>query len=401
MRLAILADGRSPITRGWLTLLVELGYQVHLLSTFPCEVDLPLSSQHLVPIAYSGFGKIWSGSRGSAPGGAGAIRLRAGARRWLGMATFPTAIRRLRAILDTLDVDLLHALRIPYEGMLAAEARSAIPLVLSVWGNDFTLHARSTPWMGWLTRRAVSRANGLHADCHRDVTLSRDWGLKANRPTAVLPGGGGIDRSIFHTGRTDPDLLGPELRGRMDALPSDAPMVINPRGFRAYVRNDTFFQSIPAILDAFSDATFFAPAMQDEVQANRWLTRLGVGDSVTLLPKLEPIEMAALYQRSQVAVSPSEHDGTPNTFLEAIACGCFPVVGDIESLREWVQDGSNGKLIDPGNPEALANAVITALRDPRLRERASKHNQALIDERAERSRVGLALDRFYREVIAQ
>ena len=401
MRLAILADGRSPITRGWLTLLVELGYQVHLLSTFPCEVDLPLSSQHLVPIAYSGFGKIWSGSRGSAPGGAGAIRLRAGARRWLGMATFPTAIRRLRAILDTLNVDLLHALRIPYEGMLAAEARSAIPLVLSVWGNDFTLHARSTPWMGWLTRRAVSRANGLHADCHRDVTLSRDWGLKANRPTAVLPGGGGIDRSIFHTGRTDPDLLGPELRGRMDALPSDAPMVINPRGFRAYVRNDTFFQSIPAILDAFSDATFFAPAMQDEVQANRWLTRLGVGDSVTLLPKLEPIEMAALYQRSQVAVSPSEHDGTPNTFLEAIACGCFPVVGDIESLREWVQDGSNGKLIDPGNPEALANAVITALRDPRLRERASKHNQALIDERAERSRVGLALDHFYREVIAQ
>ena len=401
MRLAILADGRSPITRGWLSLLLELDYQVHLLSTFPCEVDLPLASQHLAPIAFSGWATRKSGGGGSPPGGAAAIRLRASARHWLGMATFPKAIRRLRNILDTLDVDLLHALRIPYEGMLAAEARSSVPLVLSVWGNDFTLHARSTPWMSWLTRRAVSRAHGLHADCNRDINLARDWGLKAIRPTAVLPGGGGIDRSVFHTGLTNPNLLGPELRKRLDTLPFDAPLVINPRGFRAYVRNDTFFQSIPPILEAFPDTVFMAPTMQGEVQAKKWRTRLGVGDSVVLLPTLTPIEMAALYQRSQVAVSPSEHDGTPNTFLEAIACGAFPVVGDIESLREWVKNDLNGKLTDPGNPEALANAVIAVLRDPGLQERASIHNQALIDERAERSCVGRELDHFYRDVVSQ
>jgi glycosyltransferase involved in cell wall biosynthesis len=111
--------------------------------------------------------------------------------------------------------------------------------------------------------------------------------------------------------------------------------------------------------------------------------------------------MAALYQRSQVAVSPSEHDGTPNTFLEAIACGCFPVVGNLESLREWVQPNSNGFLIDPANPEALAQAVIGALGDPGLRKQASELNQALIGERADRSQVGTRLDRFYREILAR
>jgi glycosyltransferase involved in cell wall biosynthesis len=316
------------------------------------------------------------------------------------MTTFPSAIRRLRAILETLDIDLLHALRIPYEGMLAAEAKPNVPLILSVWGNDFTLHARSTPWMRWFTRRAVARANGLHADCHRDIGLAREWGLHSDRPTLVVPGSGGLDRDIFQAGTADLDRLRPELKTQMNALSPDTPVVMNPRGFRAYVRNDTFFQSIPYILNEIPETKFLAPTMLTEKPAQQWRTRLGIEDSMILLPKLTPEEMAVMYQRSQVVVSPSEHDGTPNTFLEAIACGCFPVVGDLESLREWIQDGTNGFLIDPGSPQALADAVIKSLRDHDLRSQAFQHNQTLIDDRAERSRVGQDLNQFYRDVSA-
>jgi glycosyltransferase involved in cell wall biosynthesis len=173
---------------------------------------------------------------------------------------------------------------------------------------------------------------------------------------------------------------------------------MNPRGFRAYVRNDTFFQSIPYILSEIPETKFLAPTMLAEKPAQQWRTRLGIEDSMILLPKLTPEEMAVMYQRSQVVVSPSEHDGTPNTFLEAIACGCFPVVGDLESLREWIRDGTNGFLIDPGSPQALADAVIKSLRDHDLRSQAFQHNQTLIDDRAERSRVGQDLNQFYRDV---
>jgi glycosyltransferase involved in cell wall biosynthesis len=398
MRVAILADGRSPIAQGWLSALIARDYQVHLLSTFPCTVNLPLVSQHLVPIAFSGLSTDKAGAKSAAPGGAAAIQLRATARRWLGMATFPMGIRRLRNILGTLEIDLLHALRIPYEGMLAAVASPQVPLILSVWGNDFTLHARSTPWMRWLTRRAVERANGLHADCQRDLRIAREWGLGENHPTLVAPGSGGLDRTVFWAGEADSDGLRSELRGQLGALSPDTPIVINPRGFRAYVRNDTFFQAIPHILREFPETKFLAPTMLDEKPAEQWLARLGIEESVILLPRLAAEEMAVLYRRSQVMVSPSEHDGTPNTFLEAIACGCYPVVGDLESLREWVGDGVNGFLIDPASPVALADAVVKALRDPQLRTQASEHNQALIDERAERTRIGEKLDRFYKEV---
>lgn len=399
MRLAVLADGRSPITYGWLSMLLELDTQIHLLSTFPCDIDLPLTSKHLVPIAFSQLAKPVPETQRIAPGGASAMGLRATARRWLGWLTFPAGIQRLRRVLDSLDVQGLHALRIPYEGMLAGLANLNLPLILSVWGNDFTLHAHSTPWMGWMTRYALRRVSGLHADCQRDVRLSRSWGLSESCPTVVLPGGGGIERDIFFPGKVDLSKLRPEIRAKLGTLPAEAPVVINPRGFRAYVRNDSFFQSIPHILHEIPEVVFLAPAMQGEAQAQRWIERLGIEASVVLLPKLTSLEMAELYRRSQVMVSPSEHDGTPNSFLEAIACGCYPVVGDLDSLREWIEDGLNGSLVDPGDPEAFAASVVNALTDEELQTRALSRNQSMIDQRAERSYVGQAIENFYQTVL--
>ena len=51
-----------------------------------------------------------------------------------------------------------------------------------------------------------------------------------------------------------------------------------------------------------------------------------------------------------MTVSPSTHDGTPNTLLEGMACGSFPIVGDLESLREWIEPGLTGSWWIPTTP---------------------------------------------------
>jgi glycosyltransferase involved in cell wall biosynthesis len=108
--------------------------------------------------------------------------------------------------------------------------------------------------------------------------------------------------------------------------------------------------------------------------------------------------MAELFRRSQVAVSPSTHDGTPNTLLEAMACGCFPVAGDLESLREWITPGANGLLVAPGDPRALADAVLLALEQPALRQRAREHNRQLIAEKADYHQVMRKAESFYSSI---
>jgi len=82
-----------------------------------------------------------------------------------------------------------------------------------------------------------------------------------------------------------------------------------------------------------------------------------------------------------------------------MACGCFPIAGDLESIREWIDDGVNGILIDPRRPDELAAAVGRALDAPDLLERAAVHNARLIAERADYQRCMAAAGLFYRMVI--
>lgn len=404
MRILFVADGRSPIALNWIAYFTYTGtagdYEVHLASTYACQPALNLASLSFVPVAFSaaaagaqdriGIGDGKSGLR-SVLRRAGTTGLRTALRQWLGPFTLPQAARKLQAIVREVQPDIIHAMRIPFEGMLSALAldNTDQPLLVSVWGNDFTLHATANPWMGHYTRRTLRRASALHTDCQRDLRLAREWGFDGTKPSLVLPGNGGIRMNVFYPS-DEAHRPGPDPEGSFQ--------VINPRGFRAYVRNDVFFRAIPRVLEREERVRFLCPAMQQEARAQRWVAQLGLQASVELLPKLSRLQMAALFRESLIAVSPSTHDGTPNTLLEAMASGCFPIAGDIESLREWITPGVNGLLVDPGDAHALAQAILSALQDPEMRQRASQSNRQLIRERAEYHQVMRQAAQFYHQI---
>jgi glycosyltransferase involved in cell wall biosynthesis len=378
MRILFVADGRSPIALQWIEHFTKNENEVHLASTFPCQPALTLASLHIVPVAFSGSTVAGAG-RSLFP-----VSIRTGLRSWLGPLTINNAAMSLKTVIGDVKPDLVHAMRIPYEGMLAVAADPAAPLLISSWGNDFTLHSRSNPLMASSTRRAMRRADALHSDTQRDVRLAKEWGLGAKRPTIVMPGNGGIRPDIFYPPKTAPT----------------QPRVINPRGIRAYIRNDIFFRAIPLVLREMPDVTFYCPAMKDETEAESWVRRLGIEKSVNLLPKLTPSELADHYRSAQVIVSPSTHDGTPNSLLEAMACGVFPVLGDLESIREWVTDSENGLLVDPADPKALAATIVKGLKDSGLRESAAKQNAELISERANYKTNMKEAESFYKKLVA-
>ena len=167
-------------------------------------------------------------------------------------------------------------------------------------------------------------ADALHADCQRDIRLGRHWGFSAKKPTLVTPGNGGVRMDVFH----------PPSR------PVEDPIVINPRGARAYVRNDVFFQAIPLVVAEKAGCEVHLRRLWPTIRRRpAGCTALHLGDAVELLPSVPHADMADLFRRAQIMVSPSVHDGTPNSLLEAMACGCLPVAGDLESIREWITHG--------------------------------------------------------------
>lgn len=394
----IIADGRSPTAQSWIKNIQVLGYQVSLLSTFPCDPPIDLADFHILPIAFSRFSSATATGLRESPKNRPKSWLRRFApilqalRYHLGPLTLPRYARTYQGLVEKIQPDLIHALRIPFEGMLASYAPKQIPLIVSTWGNDLTLHAKGSPLMRRFTRRCLARADGLIADTYRDIHLAQKRGLRTDTPTIVLPGSGGLDLDgLQNEGAFNPDLY---------SIPNRGLWVVNPRGLRpGSVHQDVFFRAIPKILAQDSDMVFVCPNLAGIKRAEDWVTSLGIEASTYLLPKLSQTELWSLLNEAAIFVSPSSHDGTPNTLLEAMACGCFPIVGDIESLQEWITHGENGFLVDPRDPTALASAVLEAADQPELRQAAANQNRVIIEKRAAQSVTQPKIDAFYTQFL--
>ena len=411
MRILFLADGRSPTTLRYLASVRELGHEIHLISSYPCEEPADIESFSILPIAFSNFASSRSGAASrSVPTGAALPAQRSGGgirsalvrqfrdvflsfRYRLAPLSLPLSGRRFAAIARRIDPDLIHALRVPFEGMTAAYAPKRYPLAASIWGNDLTFHAGGSSGMRALTFRTMARLNGLAADTRRDIRLAQSFGFAERKPSLVVPGNGGIDipRMILAS-EADAAIL--------RRIPPDREILINPRGFRpGSVRNDTFFRSVPIVARQFPNLLFVCPAMTDQTEARNFVRELNIERNVLLLPPLAQADLWALFRRALMTISVSQHDGTPNSLLEAMTVGCFPIAGDIESLREWITPGVNGLLVDPNSPEELANAILSAMYNEGLRTRGVELNRALIRERAEISRVQTEIEVFYQSLV--
>ena len=401
MQILLVADGRSPITRNWIRMAHSIGCAVHLASTYPYQPIAGLESQTTIAVGFSSFagGQVQAGSQASQSLKKQAVsalrpllmRLRAE----LAPRFMRKAQEKLHVFAASCQPDIVHALRIPFEGMLCATLPASIPLVVSIWGNDLTLHAASSGFMRKLTMRTLARADGLLADAARDISLAQAMGLRRDAPVDVVPGSGGLDLAEIDASRKRTAAALARYK-----IPADRPLVINPRGFRpGSVHQDTFFQSIPLVLKKHPDAFFLCPGMAGQAAAEKWVKALTISASVALLPYIEQAELWALYAASAIYISLSSHDGTPNSFLEAVACGCYPVVGDIASLREWITPGENGTLVDPRDARSAAQAVCNLINNEKLRASAAQKNRTLVEERADRAVVSERVARFYQRLI--
>ncbi len=97
--------------------------------------------------------------------------------------------------------------------------------------------------------------------------------------------------------------------------------------------------------------------------AHGWRVRVPPGVEVTGWVDRE--RLRALYQRARIFVYPSRYEGFGIPPLEAMACGAPVIATRTGAIPEYA-DGA-ALLIDPGDREALRDAMLRLLRDEPLR----------------------------------
>ena len=81
---------------------------------------------------------------------------------------------------------------------------------------------------------------------------------------------------------------------------------------------------------------------------------------------------------ADLVVLPSRREGLPVSALEAFALGRAVVATDVGGTPDVVQDGTTGWLVPPEQPEALAEAIVAALREPEERARRAREGRELV-----------------------
>ncbi len=102
---------------------------------------------------------------------------------------------------------------------------------------------------------------------------------------------------------------------------------------------------------------------------------------------------------AEVFVSVPSSDGTSVALLQAMAVGCFPIVSDLETQREWIEDGVNGFRVPLHRPDLLAERISRALGDPALRRAAAQRNRGIVEARGLNEKEMARMEGLYRRLV--
>ena len=130
----------------------------------------------------------------------------------------------------------------------------------------------------------------------------------------------------------------------------------------------------------------------------RFVKELDLGDRVTFVGKVPNEKVPEYMSASDVFVLPSLSEGFPVTILEAMASGLPIVATRVRGLPEIVKDGESGFLVEPRNPEQLADRVLTLLKNEDSRQRMIMNNRNKVQQYSWENTVG-QLEAIYRRVV--
>tara|TARA_B100001964_G_C14233198_1_gene601091 strand:- start:1922 stop:2566 length:645 start_codon:yes stop_codon:yes gene_type:complete len=96
-------------------------------------------------------------------------------------------------------------------------------------------------------------------------------------------------------------------------------------------------------------------------------------------------------------VLPSYEEGLPWTVLEAMAC-CRPTIATaVGGIPEIISHGQTGLLVASGQPESIANAVLSMVRDPEWALQIGKRGRSEVASRFTSSREVDSIQALYDE----
>ena len=138
------------------------------------------------------------------------------------------------------------------------------------------------------------------------------------------------------------------------------------------------YKNVDGLAEAWRRAAWLLPAARLRIVGTGALSPVverlvaDLPEQASWTPHLSQLEVSAALDESTCLVLPSRSEGMGRVVVEAF-CRGRPVVGSrVGGIPDLVEDGANGLLVEPGDGDALAEALVRVLSDRELAERIAR-----------------------------
>ncbi|UCD26352.1 MAG: glycosyltransferase family 4 protein [Candidatus Bathyarchaeota archaeon] len=143
-------------------------------------------------------------------------------------------------------------------------------------------------------------------------------------------------------------------------------------------------KSIPEVVQKFEDVRFIISGKgfkKNEENLRKLTQELDIEKHVMFLGYVPDEKLPDLYAASDIFVLPALYENFPFAILEAQSTGLPVISTKVGGIPEFLRENKNGFLVEPGDPEQLAQKIMTLLKDPELAEELGKCGRNLVEEK--------------------
>jgi glycosyltransferase involved in cell wall biosynthesis len=268
-------------------------------------------------------------------------------------------VARLKQLISEEEVELVHA-HSPY---VAIGSRiglgNAGPRLVYTEHNVWERYRRATYWGNLLTFPRNDHVFCVSEQVKLSIRLPKIFRFRRMPPIETLHHG--IDlKQVVGWGSTD------GIREGL-GIPAEAPVVGTVANFKAHKGYEYLLKAAALVKREASDTRFVLVGQGPvEKRAREQAHGLALDGMVTFAGFRE--DAPRVTATFDVFALASTTEGLPIALLEAMALGKAVVATHVGGIPEVIDHARGGLLVPPGDPRALADAILALLRDQELRQ---------------------------------
>ena len=123
--------------------------------------------------------------------------------------------------------------------------------------------------------------------------------------------------------------------------------------------------------------------MREELE--KYVIELGIEDKVEFRGWIK--DLKAIYEGLDIVALTSLNEGTPVSLIEAMAAGRPIVATNVGGVKDIVEDGKSGYLVESGNVEEFTKKLLELIKDPEKRRTFGQNGRDIVKNRFTKERL--------------